>query len=628
MFSRRRLGLLLAGVALLILGLGWEWRTWYAAHAGPTQAHRIAILAIDNQTGNPGLNWADAAIRESALLQLGQQSGPGDQTAVFHARDAGDAAARQATHLVYGRLEPVWAGRTGKGPVAHSGWISYSFSLEDISRHSVVRRVRDSGPIVKASVALAALIAPEAGVQSLRPVGVGNDRALEFFSTQKFAECTGADPQAFWCWERWASWTFEAGRKDEALSILVRGREQGTRLPAFGRARLDLAEASIRGDEALRMAALERLLRADSTNPAALSELASALMANRRFPQAETLYRTGLQRNGNQPELWNLLAYAQAWQTHFDEARKSVTEYGRLAPASPNPPDSRGEIEWMAGNLAGAATWFLDSYRRDARFNGGVALEKAALSRYLAGDVRGAEDLVNKYLTDRDQAGDVLAAFHRARWQFLWGDSAGAERLLENLVERGGPDAAVAASRLTLAALRDNDIPAAKKWARTVRELTPKTGNPFLARVAATLAEGDTSAVADQALRSELVALRLTLSGEFASAVAAWDEALRAPRGTSDTFAREMKAWCLLRAGRNAEAASLVKRGWPILDSDDRLLFDFLLYPNLLFVRAEAAATRGDAGEARQLYDVYLRYAGSSKDRFGQIDKAKSASRL
>jgi len=617
--SRRRLGLYL-GVGLLALGLGLTWRLWRFARPAPLQVRRIAILAIDNQTGDPRLNWADGAIREGALLELGQQPGPGEQTTVFQVRDAGEASARQATHLVYGRLEP---GRGGNGAA-----IAYSFSLEEVSRHAVVRRVRDSGPVLKAMSALATLIAPEAGVRSIRLAGVGNDRALEFFSTQKYADCTGADPQAFWCWERWATSTFEAGKKEEALSILARGREQGTRLPAFARARLDLLEASIRGDEAMRMAALERLVQADPSNPAALADLASALMANRRFPQAETLYQTALRRNGNQPEIWNLLAYAQAGQGHFDEARKSLAEYDRLAPAGPNPADSRGEIEWMAGNLAGAATQFLDSYRRDAGFNGGVALEKAALSRYLAGDTHGAEQLATKYLSDRERAGDVLAAYHRARWQFLWGDSAGAEALLETLVQRAGPDAPVAASRLMLAALRDNDLPAARKWAGTVQKLTPKPGNPFLGRVAAALAGGDTNAVTDQALRTELVAVRLTLRGDFAPAVAAWDESLRAPHVASDSFAREMKAWCLLRAGRSSEAASLVKGGWPLLDADERLLFDFLVYPNLLFVRAEAAAARGDAAEARRLYDIYLRYAGPAKDRFGQMDKARGASRL
>ena len=603
------------------------WRYWHPAQSDLKRAPRIALLSIDNQTGDTSLDWAGEAILQAAQLEVGQA----DRTVVFRARDAGEAAARQATHLLYGRLEPEWAGPArGKRVRADSNsrGTTYTFSLEEVARHSVVQRVRDSGSVLQAASALASLVAPLAGVHSIHAAGVGSDRALEFFAEENFAKCTDADPQAFWCWERWAAATFEAGKKDEALSIVARARKLGDRIPAFAVARLDLVEASIRGDAALRMAALEKLLHAEPANPAALVDLAAALSANRRFSQAEGLYRTALQRNAKQPELWNLLAYAQAWQGHFDDARKSLTEYDRLAPADPNPPDSRGEIEWMAGDLGAAETWFLNSYRRDAKFNGRVELAKSALSGYLTGDEHGAEKLVNQYLADRTRAGDPLAVFHRARWQFLFGDSGGAEALLENMVERGGPDAPLAASRLMLAALRDSDIPAARKYAQLVQKLTPKSGNPFLARVAAALAEGDANAIPDQVLRSELTAVRLTLRGDFARALPAWDESLRAPRGGSDTFAREMKAWCLLRTGKNAEAAGLVKAGWPLLETDDRLLFDFVIYPNLLFVRAEAAAARGDAAEARRLYDVYLRYAGNSKDRYGQVDKARAASRL
>ncbi len=627
MFSRRGLGLLLAGALLLALGVAAWWRLWHPALPDQKRAPRVALLSIDNQTGQTRLDWAGEAILEAAQLQAGQA----DQASVFRVRDAGEAAARNATHLVYGRIEPQWAGpslREEAQPDPRSTRVAYTFSVEEVARHSVVRRVRGNGSVLQAASALASLLAPIAGVQSIRPAGVGNDQALEFFATRKYADCTTSDPQAYWCWERWAASTLEAGKKDEALSIVARGREQGSRMPEFARARLDLMEASIRGDSVLRMAALERLLQADPSNPATLSELAAALTANRRFSQAEALYRSALKRNAKQPELWNMLAYAQAWQGRFDEARKSLAEYDRLAPADPNPPDSRGEIEWMAGDLAGAEAWFLNSYRRDPKFNAGVALEKAALSRYLTGDEPGAEKLVNQYLADRTRAGDPLAAFHRARWQFLFGDAAGAEALLENLVQRGGPDAALAASRLMLAALRNSDVPAARRYAQTVQKLTPKSGSPFLGRIAAALADGDAKAIPDQALRSELLAVRLTLRGDFAQALPVWDESLRAPHGGSDTFAREMKAWCLLRTGKSAEAAGLVRAGWPLLETDDRLLFDFVVYPNLLFVRAEAAAVRGDAAEARRLYDVYLRYAGDSKDRYGQVDKAKAASRL
>ena len=86
-------------------------------------------------------------------------------------------------------------------------------------------------------------------------------------------------------------------------------------------------------------------------------------------------------------------------------------------------------------------------------------------------------------------------------------------------------------------------------------------------------------------------------------------------------------AWCLLRAGRPADAARMVQGGWAPLAGNDRLLFDFLVYPNSLYVRAETSAAR-DAAESRRLYDLYLRYAGRNHDRFGQVEKARAASHL
>ena len=195
-------------------------------------------------------------------------------------------------------------------------------------------------------------------------------------------------------------------------------------------------------------------------------------------------------------------------------------------------------------------------------------------------------------------------------------------------MRQGGPGAALASTRLLLAALRDGDAAAAQRWAASVRELTPKGGNPLLAGIAALLTEGDARAVSDPALRNELQAVGLTLRGQFAPALAAWDAARKAGRGGGDALAREMQAWCLLRTGRTAESAALVQGGWPLLTDNQRLLFDFLIYPNLLFVRAEAAAAAHNAADARRLYDLYLRYAGQTRDRFGQAEKARAASRL
>jgi Flp pilus assembly protein TadD len=606
------------GVALIAGGLWLYWRhTNAAGELG--QPRRIAILPIENLTGRASLDWAGRAMIEVAQLELGA----GEAAAVFPARDAGEALARQATDLAYGTLE-LDHPEAGEGVPR----LRYALFIENVARHEVLNQQRGAGTALNAASALAALLAQASAVRSLRPAGVRDDRGLELFSKQKYEECTRADPQAYWCWERWAVTTFEAGKKDEALRIVTQGREKATAAPASARARLDFVEATFRGDPALRRAALERLVQADPGNPGAISELASQFVAERRYAEAESLYRRALGTNRRQSEVWNLLAYAQAWQGHFDEARKSLEVYDRLAPGDPNPADSRGEIEMLAGNLAGAQSWFLNSYHRDPKFNSGAAMEKAALANYLAGNDRVAAELVGTYLADREKAGDALAGYTGARWQFLFGQNGTAQATLENAVRRGGPDAALAATRLMVAALRDGETEAARRWARTVRQLTPASGNPLLARMAALLAEGDASAVSDTAMRTELQAVGLTLRGQFGQALPAWDEVLKGPRGGADGFAREMKAWCLLRAGKAADAARLAQGGWPLLADNERLLFDFLVYPNALFVRAEAAVAGHDTAEARRLYDLYLRYAGHGGDRFGQAEKARAASRL
>jgi len=616
-FSKAWLAVAVLGAALIAGGMWFFWRRAKTAD-GHAQPRRIAILPIENLTGRASLDWASRAMIEVAQMELGA----GEGGAVFPAHDAGEARARAATGLAYGTLELDDAAGGGT-----PRW-RYAFFLEDAARHKVIDQQRGAGAAVDAAGALAKLLARAMGVQALRPAGVHDDRGLELFSKQKYEECTHSDPQAYWCWERWAITTYEAGKKDEALHIVAQGREKATGAPAAARARLDFVEATFRGDPALRVAALERLVAADPGNSGAIGELASQLVAERQYAAAESLYRKTLATNRRQAELWNLLGYTQAWQGRFDEARKSLEEYERLAPNDPNPPDSRGEIEMLAGDLTAAQSWFLKSYARDAKFNAGAALEKAALANYLAGNDHVAAELVSTYIAGREKVGDALAGYHRARWQFLFGQDEPAQAALENAVRRGGPDAPLSAIRLMLAAMRDGDSDAAHRWAETVKKLTAGSGNPLLAGIAALLAKGDANGVSEAAMRSELQAVSLTLRGRFADAIAAWDEALKAPRGGADGFARTMKAWCLLRAGNATEAAHTAQGSWPLLTENERLLFDFLVYPNALFVHAETAAGKHDTAEARRLYDLYLRYVGRGPDRYGQAEKARAASRL
>jgi hypothetical protein len=118
-----------------------------------------------------------------------------------------------------------------------------------------------------------------------------------------------------------------------------------------------------------------------------------------------------------------------------------------------------------------------------------------------------------------------------------------------------------------------------------------------------------------------------TLHGDAARALPLWQAALQRTQAGSDGFEREMTALSLVRAGRAGEAAAVLGRGFAVIETPDRLLFDFLVYPDLLYARAAALAGH-DETESRRLYDLYLRYAGAGRDRYGELGRARAASRL
>ena len=88
-----------------------------------------------------------------------------------------------------------------------------------------------------------------------------------------------------------------------------------------------------------------------------------------------------------------------------------------------------------------------------------------------------------------------------------------------------------------------------------------------------------------------------------------------------------MLAYCLVAAGRAAEAAPYVA-SWPILTKTQAVIYDFFLYPNLFYVRAEVARAAQKNTDAQRYYDLYLQYAGDRPDTQGRQARARQAARL
>ena len=87
----------------------------------------------------------------------------------------------------------------------------------------------------------------------------------------------------------------------------------------------------------------------------------------------------------------NTLGYAAGQAGDLDAAMSALRRYATLRPNEPNPLDSMGDVNLSAGRFADAENFYLQSFKKDPKFENNNGLMKAALARLLSGDVAGRE---------------------------------------------------------------------------------------------------------------------------------------------------------------------------------------------------------------------------------------------
>ncbi len=402
-------------------------------------------------------------------------------------------------------------------------------------------------------------------------------------------------------------------------------------MSGLSRARLDLAQAVLTRNLTERADALERITQAVTGDQASLLQLSQVYVALRQFEKAESAAHRAVQATPLRPELWNNYAYTLAYLGKFKEARAAVEQYGRLDTVTANPQDSLGEIALMSGQFTEAAKAFQASYEKDRQYNNGAALEKSALAHWMSGDRQAAKATLERLFDDRSKLNDAWLELSKARWEYLFGQTVQARnRMKAFAAQKGHPVAPFAAAVLALHALADGDVAGAEEAARTARATASTPAQRVYAAVA-TLAvdpESKLAQISDEGLRTEALALGLTARGAWKPAAEAWQGLLAKQPGGTQTPYRELLALCLAQSGQAAQAAPLVSGRWPLLTQEQQLLYDFLIYPNLFYTRAEVSLAAKKQVEAQRDYDLFLQYAGDRNDRFGQIARARSAARL
>ncbi|MBI5085066.1 MAG: hypothetical protein HZB13_10780 [Acidobacteria bacterium] len=627
MFSRRS-ALLTAGVALLGFAATAYLRRQYRHLAAHELSQRIAVAPFENLSGDAALDWTERLIPFAVAGQL--QGLP--RVTVFLARTPGEAAAQGATVVVYGHLTSQ-GGRVRLRHLVENAGTSKVMSTGEYSSDSV--RWTEALNSVAQSVSSAVRQGAKPG-----PLGIHSDKAAMLLAeglakpdpvsaASSFQAAAEADPSCGWCWQSWAESAARSGGAGAATGVVALSRRKGRDLDNLSRARLDLLDANLRNDLQARVSALDALTHASQGDAVAWAQLGEARVALRQYGPAETALERAAAVEPDRGEYWNLLAYARAYAGKYGAAAEALDRYSSLDSASPNPLDSRGEIALMAGKFTEAAQALEAAYRKDTQFNGGAALEKAALSRWLNGEKKEAVELLERYLKDRTDHGDPFAELARARWEHLFGQHEQSRKRLALLAGAGkSPAAPLAASVLALQLLAEGDRAAAVPALRTARALAASPGQALFVSMAAQVVDPGAVLVDDAALRMEMRALGLTAVGNWSEGAGAWRQALKGARGGADSPHRELLALCLVMSGRVAEAKPLLAAQWPLLTAEQSLLYDFLIYPNLFYARAELARMENRSADAQRYYDLFLQYSGSRADRFGQMARARAASRL
>ena len=322
------------------------------------------------------------------------------------------------------------------------------------------------------------------------------------------------------------------------------------------------------------------------------------------------------------PQAWNQLGYGYTFLQDLTSARRALDRYRQLLPPEEvNPLDSLGEVSFYLGDFGGATTYFVQAHQKNpSEFSGGELI-KAAQARLMMGDLPAADTLFQRYLGLLQHSQGSLAGFQQAQWEFLTGRRKAAIARLEKLAPAVNVEGqALALCQLSVWKLETGDSKAAADLsaqaisaARSPRLRNLSALCRFLANPPTT---GSGSPAAD--------AFALLFQRKFAEAVPKLEALYRETIPSADGQVRTLLAWAYVETGRAQQARPLLER-YPIPLASGEPVFVSLMFPRYFYLRGVALEKEGKRVEAKQSYELYLKYAGDLPGIFDDQAKARQS---
>jgi len=625
--------------------------------AGPP-VERLAVLRLENLSGDASLGWAGRALSEIVTAELSGAGRPRViSSASIHSLDrvlgvrpisapgisaeSSQALAAGATLLAYGDYT-----------VRH-GKLEVRLTIEDARTLKATNVIGVSSPantslgdaVLGSGAALARQISSK-----IVPYGTRNPQALEaYMRALESSDVTvmevglgvaiAADPDFVPPYRLLAQ--IKAQRQDRAgaVATLDQALARGNAIPELDRARLELESAELTGNPDARQSALAKLVKLDSGDSNAWRWLGDSLMNRHQYRQAQQAYRKASDLEPEDVALLNSLGYAAAQAGDPDAAMSALRRYAALRPNESNPLDSMGDIQLVAGRLAAAENFYLQAAKKDPSFQNNGPLVKAAVARLLTGDASGANNIAEQYLAARVAAKDPIVDYRRAQWTWISGRRKAAAQQMGAfaLANESGPLRDIASrayAELAIWSLETGDREGAARLAQKALSIAGPTsaGNALVAKFLAQApasssewvvrAEQQFPGPAQSAIKNFSLAYALLVNQQFQPAMLLLRQMWENGSPTADEGLPVMLAWCYLETGRVKEAAPLLASN-PIPSANGLTPYTGFYLPRLLYLRGLLAEKEGRAGDARAYYDKFLALSGPDPLLWGEEKKVR-----
>ena len=574
------------------------------SRGAPQGTPRLAIIAFEDLSASPELNWAGRAMAGALAYNLA----PSPEIQTVMVNSLSEALTSPASEILQG----YYSVRQGRIRIVAtlenliSAKTKSIFTVEGSESDGLLPLLNQLAKQISPAAQTFGTAKPDAFRAYAEALNARDAQAI--LSALQTAETS--DPHFAAAFLFRAKVLLAEGQRDGALKELAAGRAANPN--AIDSAEIDYLVSGLRGDRDGRMKAVEALAGLTPADTHWTRELAELRLAARQFRGAAQAYERLTQIAPDEPDTWNQLGYAYAYALDLANARRALEHYsGMLGTANWNALDSLGEVSFYLGDFGAAEKYFLQARQNNAGRAGDEML-KAAQARLMTGDLPGADQILDGYLRLARPAQRGLAEFEKVQWQFLTGRrKAGMAELARVIPSLDPEQQSLALSQLAVWKLETGSTDQLDQIIAKSEALAHSSRARSLSELCRYIVTGPAassgSRVAD--------AYAFLFARKFEQALPLLVEMYRQTNPAQDGQIRSLAAWAYVET-HHVDAARELVATYPIpLASGDRI-FASLAFPRFLQVRAVVLEKEGKSADARQSQDLFVKYSGDLPDVF------------